>query len=90
MLFSEQSSVELCWDYLAFSWTATHHFQITGGTGKFARATGHFDCFNAGSPLLTHLGAPVGYTWQADCRGVLDNRAMDWQHRRLHGSIGHA
>lgn len=73
MLFTEQTSVELCWDFTDFSWTATHHFQVTGGTGKFAQATGQFDCYNAGSPLLTHLFAPVGYTWEAECSGELEH-----------------
>jgi len=77
MLFTEQSSVELCWDYVTYAWTATHHFQITGGTGKFDGATGQFDCENAGIPLLTHLDAPVGYTWECECSGDLETGDVD-------------
>ena len=73
MLFSEQSSVELCYDFIDFTWTATHHFDITGGTGKFAQATGQFDCENEGSPLLTPLNDPVGYTWETVCQGSIEN-----------------
>jgi len=72
MLFTEQSAGGVCWNPQGFSWWAIHHMEITGGTGRFAGATGHFDCDNAGYPLLIPEYGPLGYTWEADCSGELE------------------
>jgi hypothetical protein len=72
LLFTEQSSVELCFDFTDSSWTAMHHFQIVGGTGKFRHATGQFDCDNAGEALFTPLDMEIGYTWETECQGEIE------------------
>jgi hypothetical protein len=71
MLFAEEKAVELCWNFVDATFWGTHHFQITGGTGRFTGATGYYDCDNAGVPLFSPDFDLVGYTWGGQCRGEL-------------------
>ena len=46
--------------------------QVDALVGRPAQATGQFDCYNEGSPLLTPLNVPIGYTWEAECEGEIE------------------
>lgn len=77
MLFSEQYAIEACWNFMDATFWGIHHMQITGGTGRFAGATGYFDCNNAGVPLFNPEFEIVGYTWGGDCHGELNTGVKD-------------
>ncbi len=72
MLFTEQSALDACWNFLDASWWGVFHMQITGGSGRFAGATGQFDCDIAGYPLFIPDNNPFAYTWEGDCYGELE------------------
>lgn len=77
MLFTEQLALEACWNFMDATWWGVHHMQITGGTGRFADATGYLDCDNAGDPLFNPDFVIVGYTWQTQCHGELNTGQED-------------
>ena len=76
MLVTEMFDGQVCFDILDFSWESINHFQVTGGTGRFAHATGNFVCEAKAKPL-NPLNYRMGDYYEGDCEGDLENIGSD-------------
>ena len=63
---------EVCYDIVDGSIWQTGHFQVIGGTGRFADSSGHMTCDFFGEGIFTPLGDYIGAIFEFECEGEVE------------------